>query len=305
MAVDTQTILNGNPDNPAPVGDEPAISGNPAADNPPADNSPAEFDFTKLVDDKGGLAENWRQALPEDIRNERSLDSIKTFGTLAKSFVSAQKMIGANKVAIPGENATADEINAFHKALGRPDKMEDYSLDGIELPEGITLDDNITKQFREFAFNHGMSQKMFKEAIAFDIARAAAARQQFDAEVNAEYNDTLARLKTEWGGDFDANLAQCNKALQTFGLTELFASKGLLNNYDAITALTRIGASMSESKLKGGEFNAPTDPQSQIDEIMGNPDHAFHKKDHPGHDAAVRRVNELLAAQVRSNAARK
>ena len=160
MAEDTQTILNGNPDNTAPVGDDTVVNGNPAADNPPADNSPAEFDFTKLVDDKGGLAENWRQALPEDIRNERSLDSIKTFGTLAKSFVSAQKMIGANKVAIPGENATADEINAFHKALGRPDKMEDYSLDGIELPEGITLDDNITKQFREFAFNHGMSQNV-------------------------------------------------------------------------------------------------------------------------------------------------
>jgi hypothetical protein len=300
---DNPTILGGE-DNAAIV-DTPVVV--PAAgDNAPADNTSQSFDYTKMVTADGGLAENWREALPEDIRNERCLDSIKTVGTLAKSFVSAQKMIGANKIALPGENATADEIDAFHRALGRPDKQDDYSVEGIELPEGIELDDQLVNGFREYAFKHGMSQKDFAEAIAFDVQRVANSMQAQQQAAAEEYNTTLGKLKTEWGESFDQNIAQCNKALTTFGLMDLFEEKGLLNNYDAITALTRIGAAMSESKLKGGEFTTPTDPQSQLDEIISNPDHAYYKKDHPGHDAAVRRVNELLTAQARAQqAARK
>ena len=151
-----------------------------------------------------------------------------------------------------------------------------------------------------------MSQKDFAEAIAFDVQRAANSMQAQQQAAVEEYNTTLGKLKTEWGESFDQNIAQCNKALTTFGLLDLFEEKGLLNNYDAITALTRIGAAMSESKLKGGDFTTPTDPQSQLDEIISNPDHAYYKKDHPGHDAAVRRVNELLTAQARAQqAARK
>ena len=161
---ENQTILGGE--------DNSAILENtvvtPAAGDPAtADTTTQTFDYTKMVNADGGLAENWREALPEDIRNERCLDSIKTVGTLAKSFVSAQKMIGANKIALPGENATPDEIDAFHRALGRPDKQEAYSVEGIELPDGIELDDQMVEGFREYAFKHGMSQKDFAEAIAF------------------------------------------------------------------------------------------------------------------------------------------
>ena len=271
-------------------------------DNAAPDNGnpqPEAFDYTKMIDEQGGLSENWRQALPEDIRGEKCLDSIKTIGTLAKSFVSAQKMVGANKITLPGENASAEEINAFHKALGRPDKAEDYSIEGVQLPEGIQLDDNQLKKFREFAFQQGISEKVFQEALRWDAQRIADAAQQRAAAADAEYDATLERLQQEWGGDFDDRIAQCNKALQTFGLKDVLGSKGLLNNYDIIVALQKIGGSISESRLKGGE-NTPASPQSQLDEILGNPDHAFYKKDHPAHDAAVRQVNELLAAKSRA-----
>jgi hypothetical protein len=92
---DNQTILGGE-DNPAVV-DTPVVV--PAAgDNAPSENTPQTFDYTKMVTADGGLAENWREALPEDIRNERCLDSIKTVGTLAKSFVSAQKSVKMNLI---------------------------------------------------------------------------------------------------------------------------------------------------------------------------------------------------------------
>ncbi|MBQ6352029.1 MAG: hypothetical protein IJJ28_02025, partial [Lentisphaeria bacterium] len=136
MADENNTILNGEVEN-GTTG-EPQITG---SEPPPQQTPPEEFDFAKMVGAEGALAENWREGLPESIRSEKCLDSIKTIGTLAQSYVHAQKSMGANKVAIPGENATPEEIDAFHKALGRPDKMEDYSTDKVELPEGIVLDD--------------------------------------------------------------------------------------------------------------------------------------------------------------------
>ena len=131
----------------------------------------SNFDFTKLVTSEGGLVENWRDALPENIRHEKCLDSIKTFSTLAQSFVHGQKAMGAKRLAIPGETSTPEEWSDFYKALGRPDAEGDYKLDGVELPEGIVLDDGQVAAFRKFAFEHGMSQKTFEAALAFDIQR--------------------------------------------------------------------------------------------------------------------------------------
>jgi hypothetical protein len=261
----------------------------------------SNFDFTKLVTSEGGLVENWRDALPENIRHEKCLDSIKTFSTLAQSFVHGQKAMGAKRLAIPGETSTPEEWSDFYKALGRPDAEGDYKLDGVELPEGIVLDDGQVAAFRKFAFEHGMSQKTFEAALAFDIQRTQAAYQsQLDAH-NAEYNETLNKLKTEFGGNLESVVAQCNKAMETFGLTEVMRDKGLLNNYTMIKALAGIGERIGESKLKG-DSGVPSgmDPAGRLAEIRNNPDDPYYQKEHPAHKARVAEVTGLLAAMAKA-----
>lgn len=268
-------------------------------ENTPAETptQPAAFDYGKMLTAEGGLAENWREALPENIRNEKCLDNIKTFGTLAQSFVHAQKAMGAKRLAVPGENSTPEEWNDFYKAIGRPDAEGDYKHDSVELPEGITLDDAQVAEFRKFAFAHGMSQKTFEAALAFDAQRS---KQAYDAAVqahNAEYNDTIGKLKQEYGSNLDSVIGQCNKAMETFGLKSVMEEKGLLNNYAIIKALASIGEKMTESRLKGdGGIPAPVDPASRLTEIRNNPDDPYYKKDHPAHKSRVAEVGELLAA---------
>ena len=157
-------------------------------------------------------------------------DSIKTIGALAQSYVHAQHSIGANKIAIPGENATPEEWNAFYKACGRPDTEDGYSHDKVELPDGVVLDDAQVGKFRRFAFENGLSQKAFEAALAFDAQRVREHLEAEDAAHNAEYDQTLAKLRTEFGGEFETVVAQCDKAMRTFGLTDVFREKGLLNN---------------------------------------------------------------------------
>lgn len=300
---DGKTILDTAEDNSGIVDNQQIDAADFAADGKSGGDSGnsggGSFDYSTMVAADGALAENWRDGLPEDIRSEACLSNIKHVTALAKSFVSAQKMVGSNKIALPGEHATEEELNTFYKALGRPDKAEDYSVEGVKLPEGISLDDAQVKEFRDFAFKNGLSQKVFAAALAYDIERTRKGVADAAAAGDREYDDTLAKLQTAWGNDYQRNLAQCNAALNKWNLTDVFRSAGLLNNYQVITAMAEIGAAISESKLPGNDFNAPSDPQSQINAIINDLNHPFYKKDHPGHAAAVKMVNDLLAQQAR------
>ena len=269
---------------------------------------PAPYDYSTMVGADGILSDNWRQGLPESIRNERCLDNIKNIGLLAQSYVHAQRAIGQNKVAVPNEHSTPEEWSAFYKAGGRPDSEDGYSTDQLQLPDGVSLDSEKVADFKKFAFANGMSQKTFEAALNYDIQRVQNQVAAEAAAASAEYAETKAKLKADeasgalreqFGPEAataEGLIAQCNKAIQTFGLGKVLQEKGLLNNYEVITALARIGSKMSESKLKGSDI-PPTasNPQIRLEEIRNNPDDPFYKKEHPAHDARVAEVNRLLA----------
>lgn len=292
MPEETQTILGGGD---AAVTTEPQVNGDPAP-APAAGGSDAAFDYSTLVDSQGFFGENWKNSLPEELRNEACLDNVKNFATLAKSYVNSQKMIGRNKIALPGENATEAELNEFYSALGRPAESKDYKTDNIELPEGIGLDDSAVAEFRETAFAMGLSQEAFEKALAFDVARTAKARAEAIAAHNHEYDETMAKLKAQYGNDLPGRIAQVDKALSTFGIKDIFVEKGLTNNYAIFEALANIGARISESRLKEGDLPQKfTSPQQRIDEIYGDPNGPIYKMDHPKHDETVAEVKRLMA----------
>lgn len=305
----SETLLNGTPE-PAQTGVQPnqTVTGNPEPNPNPA---PAEFDFKSMLGDAGEFSENWRDGLPEGIRGEHCLDNIKNISALANSYVHAQKAIGANKVALPNENSTEEDWAAFYKACGRPDTEGGYTTDAVKLPEGITLDADRVNEFKKFAFANGFNQKTFNAALAFDIERVQKQAADAEAAATVEYSETLAKMKEDeqngelrrkYGNEFatmNSVIAQCNKAMNTFGLTEVAAKAGLLNNYTFINAMAKIGASMSESRLKGNDAPPMTsDPDSRLNEILGNQDDPYYKKDHPMHDARVREVTSLVTAKA-------
>ncbi len=295
-----ETILG----NEAPEGgviENNVVAGSPTPEQKPAQQQAAPFDFGKMIGAEGALAENWKEGLPESIRSEKCLDSIKTIGALAQSYVHAQHAIGAGKVAVPGENATPEEWAAFWKAGGRPDKAEDYKTDGVELPEGVTLDDNALKEFRDLAHAAGISQKGFEAALAFDIKLAQEQAQAAEQQAQREYEETNAALRNKYGEDKAKEVvAQCNATIRQFGLMEVLSEHNLLSNLTLIEALANIGSKMSETRIKGAEqTSAVSDPETRLAELRANLDGPLYKSDHPGHQAAVeevRRLSAILAA---------
>ena len=296
MSEENNTLLGGG--TPPATGNDPVVN-TPPADNggtPPASNN---FNWSGIVAENGGFPDNWKDNLPEDLKTEKCFENIHTLPSLLKSYAAAQKMIGANKVSIPSENSTQEEWDAFYKAAGRPDNAEAYSVDQIELPQGISLDDATMKSFRDFAFSHGMSQKAFEEAVRFDIERVKNYQQQAAREAQAEYEETVSKLQQEYGDKLPAVITQCDKALNTFGLTEVFRQHGLLNNYEVVKALVRIGSSISESKLKEGDaIISVRNPEAELAALQADP--AFTDRCHPQHDIAVKKANELLNEIIRN-----
>lgn len=309
------TILDGTPQDTSGVNQNVIVDGNgggAGGGTPPQDGGQGggKYDFSKMLGEAGEFSDNWRDGLPESIRGERCLENIKNIGSLANSYVHAQHAIGANKVPLPNENSSDEDWAAFYKACGRPDAEKDYTIDGVKLPEGVKLDDAAVNEFRKFAFANGFNQKLFNAALAYDVERVQKQAAAANLAAEAEYNDTLTKLKTDeangelrkkYGNDFatvTTVIQQCNKAMNTFGLTEVAAKAGLLNNYDFIRAMAGIGAAMSESRMKGVDNGIPAtpDPQTRINEIINNPDSPYYKSEHPAHDAQVAEMRNLLAA---------
>ena len=67
-------------------------------------------------------------SLPEDLRVEPSLRNFTDPASLAKSYVHAQRMIGADKIPLPGKTATDEDWANVWSKLGRPQAPSEYQL---------------------------------------------------------------------------------------------------------------------------------------------------------------------------------
>ena len=53
---------------------------------------------------------DWKASLSDEIRNEKSLENISDIESLAKGYVHAQKLVGADKIPVPNKFATEERL---------------------------------------------------------------------------------------------------------------------------------------------------------------------------------------------------
>ena len=269
------------------------------------DNANPEITWQGVIGEQGALNDNWKELLPEDLRHEPCLNSIKNFSALAQSYVHAQHKIGSNRITLPGENASEAEINEFYNSLGRPDKPEgyQYQVDPATLPEGVQFFDELLANFKSEAHKLGLTPNQFKGICDYQKNLMAeqlntnqlAVTQQRDIQ----YNESLKQLKTEYGNELPIILKQYQNAANEYGLADVLKSAGLDNNLDVIKALARIGEGLGEAVIPGSAATADS-VQGRLDTIINDPNHAYYKADHPAHNRAVAEVARLLTLTSKS-----
>ena len=89
-------------------------------------DSPQTEQNSESVLGSGSVGDNrdWRESLPEELRNDPTLQNYKDVESLAKTVVHQQKMIGS-RVPLP---KTEEEKAELYGKLGRPEEPAKYEV---------------------------------------------------------------------------------------------------------------------------------------------------------------------------------
>ncbi len=258
---------------------------------------------------------DWRTGLPEDLRGHKSLETIKgkdwneAGPSLVKSFIHAQSLVGADKLVIPGKDATKEQIAEFRTKLGVPEKPDGYE---VKLPEGLTEDkidkklmDTWRTRLHEAGIPKSQAEKIISDYLSDNLSVMTA--QQKAAEKQAQ--DWEIELKQKFGADYDKQVNYARYALRQLGsdsLLQLLESTGLGNNPTVVEFFAKAGRSISDDTARGGGGGGgaggiPRDPaaaQAAIDAFNRDErkQKALWKREDPLHDEVVKERDALFKA---------
>ena len=243
------------------------------------------------------VADDWRSSIPEEIRGHRSLESIKDVGSLAKSYVNAQSMIGADKVAIPGRHATDDDWVPVWDKLGRPEAPEGYELENTP-GEGIEPNADMLNWFKGAAHNAGLTPGQAQKLLNDYNGMIAESGQVDSGQAEQLTQATETELRREYGQAFDDRMGNANAVLANFGqqeMTEIELADGRLlgDHPEMIRMMVNIGEFLEqrigEDSLEGiSSPNAmtPTDAMHKLSELRA-PGSPYWDNKHPQHQFYV------------------
>ena len=246
--------------------------------------------------------EDWRSNIPEEIRDHKSLSHINDVGALAKSYVHAQSMIGADKVAIPGKHATNDDWLEVYNRLGRPEAPDYYELTS---PEGVEVDPAMTDWYKQTAHEVGLNPQQAAKLYEAYNNFAMQAEQANAIDPEAYQQEVEMQLRQEYGQAFEDRLQQGMGVMTQFGNPEMLEVEmadgtRLGDNPDFIRLMGDLGAfiqqRMGEDTLEGVKTSGGMTPDAAMDKVaelraQGSP---YWDARHPEHHHYVQRVNKYM-----------
>ena len=240
---------------------------------------------------------DWKESLPEDLKSDPSLLTVKDVPGLAKSYIHAQKMIGADKIALPGKNASEEEWDAVYNKLGKPEEAKTYEEDFGDLP----IPEENVKNFKDAAHKLGLNQTQFKGLTTWYKDLIKTQVEDINVDADTKRAESEAALRKEFGKTYDAKLKSSQRVFQTYGDTkfldvELKDGTKLGDHPTFIKLMSNIADTISEDKIatgeKGSEFFTPAEAKRKITELTAPGTPYWNRKD-AGHENAVKEVADM------------
>jgi len=229
--------------------------------------------------------------LPEDLRGEPSLKNFTNVGDLAKSLVHAQKMIGMDKIPVPGKHSTADDWNVIYDKLGRPSDPNEYQFE-----TNLDANDPGLQQFKQVAHSIGLNADQANKILNFYGELSESGKETLAAQQQQVREQSELDLRKDWGLAFDKKIQAADNVFQKFFPNEMKEVKlengNLLgNDPQFIKALAGLADNFSEDNMTAENdlTMTPDDAQREIEKLTA-PNTPYWDKKHPGHQAAVEEV---------------
>jgi len=240
---------------------------------------------------------DWKASLSDEIRNEKSLENISDIESLAKSFVHAQKLVGADKIPVPNKFATDEDWNKVYEKLGRPKSADEYKFN---LPEDKTVDEAALKGFADQAHKLGLLPGQADGVVKFYNDMIGAELADANSIAVAAREKATSELKTEWGQAYDQKIAAANNVVRSVlpdGFMSMNMEDGtkLGDNPVVIKAFAMLAEKMGEDKIISSDGPIMMTPKALDKEInsLTAPGSAYWDKTHPAHKDAVAEVLAL------------
>ena len=234
-------------------------------------------------------------SLPDNLRNEPSLQTFTTVDNLAKSYVNAVKKIGGNPdhlVQLPQEGESKDN---FYNKIGRPETPEGYDFgeDGGKL-------DFYRNATHQLGLTQDQAANMLQLYAAVEEEQTKASdKQNADFAVESQIN-----LKREWGTNYDSNIDMAQRAFAQFASPEfskLMDETGLGNHPELLKAFSKVGQMLGDDQLIvgsgiGGQQRSPQQAKEEIESLYQDKEFSksYLDKTDVNHKAASSKMDKLF-----------
>jgi hypothetical protein len=244
-------------------------------------------------------SKSWKETISEEYRNDPNISKFTEIDALAKSYINATKMIGADKITVPTNSSTEEHWEEVYSKLGRPESADKYKLDFKS--ETAPIDEGAIKSFAEVAHKTGLNERQAQAILDFYKANSEQSLQQSKIDTETAQANAEQQLRKEWGGNFDANIKRAGAiAKQNMNpeILDMQLKDGtrLGDHPDFIKGFANIANLLSEDKFVGtGQDNDATirDYDAEIKAITEDLKGPFWNSGHPDHDKLVQQVLTL------------
>ena len=241
---------------------------------------------------------DFKSLIPEDFKEEKSLQNFQNMNDFVKSYLHSQKLVGADKIPVPNKMATDEDWNAVYERLGRPETPDGYKY---ELPKETKLEESTLKAFSEEAHKLGLLPKQAQGIINYYNSMAEQSEQAAQVNEEAARASAEAELRKEYGPAYDLKIAQArNLATKSLGSdflknTKLADGTVLGNHPQVVRAFADLASKMSEDSMVPGESTSAMTVKEIDSEIesLTQPGSAYWDKTHINHRKAVSEVQRL------------
>ncbi|MFW6028039.1 MAG: hypothetical protein ACOC9Q_00750 [bacterium] len=272
MLDDGTPAASDSPDPEAKADENPGASADPTA-NPDVDagdkdTDPAADDGDKAAKpngadkdtdpEKGYWPEDWRERVAkhlsagDDKVYQKELKRLQRFsdpsGIYGMAREAENKLHTSGLVKIPAKDAKPEEIAEFHKAMGVPDKPEEY-FDKIELENGAVLGDAdkpVADAFAEAVHKAGATPEVMNAALNWYFQHQEKLAADLDEADDTFRRESEAALKEEFGPAFTRKTNAIESLFATApGGTDVTNQEGLYARL--------MGGRMADGRLIGND----------------------------------------------------
>ena len=267
----------------------------PAQSDPIVENTTDQSQTSVLSGEQ--TQNNFQDLIPEEYRGEKSLSNFKDMNDFVKSYLSAQKIVGADKIPVPNKFATEDDWKAVFNKLGAPEKPEDYKYN---FKEG-EVDQELLSTFNQQAHKLGLLPQQAESLIKFynDLNEGSSVQAEEKAAQTRLHTEN--ELKKEFGPQYVKRLDQAKRlASSTLGNdflenTLLADGSRLGDNLNVVKAFSELAEKLSEDEVVKGDsssYMTANEIEKEITSLTeeGSP---YWIKTHPNHQKAVQEVLKL------------